>query len=63
MQNKIVKQSGRHRVSRLFHTRNDKETIAGWKSDLNRILVVFNVRLVRSCLATANFPLFRPSLL
>jgi len=44
MQGKIIKQSGRNTVSRFFHARNDKDTITAWKSDLNRILVVFNVR-------------------
>ena len=28
----------------MFHAKNDKETIATWRSDLNRILHVFNVR-------------------
>ena len=30
----------------MFHAKNDKETIATWRSDLNRILHVFNVRSV-----------------
>ena len=30
----------------MFHAKNDKETIATWRSDLNRILHVFNVRPV-----------------
>ena len=33
-------------VSRLLHAKNDKETIAGWKLELGRILQVFNVRSV-----------------
>ena len=33
-------------VSRHFHAKNDKEKIATWKSDLNRILQVFNVRSI-----------------
>jgi len=28
----------------MFHAKNDKETIATWRSDLNRIINVFNVR-------------------
>ena len=40
----VVKQSGRSTASRLLNAKSDKETIAGWKSDLNRILHVFNVR-------------------
>jgi len=35
-------------VSRLLHAKNDKEAIATWRSDLNTILQVFNVRLVVS---------------
>ena len=54
MQRKITKQSGRHAVSRFLHARNDKEAIAGWKSDLNGILNVFNVRSVLSLLVAAN---------
>ena len=48
IQGKIIKQSKRSAVSRLAHARNDKETIATWRSDLNRILLVFNVRSVLS---------------
>ena len=61
IQNKVVKQSGRNAVSRLFHARDDKETIGAWKSELNRILVIFNVRSVCSRLLGADRPLFRPS--
>ena len=44
IQSKVIKRSGRHVASRLFHAKNDKEAIAGWKLELNRILHVFNVR-------------------
>lgn len=44
IQRKVIEQSGRSPASRLLHAKNDKETIAAWKSDLNRILHVFNVR-------------------
>ena len=40
----VTKQSRRNAVSRLIHARNDKETIAAWKSDLGGILQVFIVR-------------------
>jgi len=30
----------------MLHAKNDKETIATWRSDLNRILHIFNVRSV-----------------
>jgi hypothetical protein len=45
IQRKVIKQSGRNAVSRLLRAKNDKETIAGWKLELNRILHVFSVRL------------------
>jgi divalent metal cation (Fe/Co/Zn/Cd) transporter len=48
IQKKVVKQSRRNAVSRLLHARNDKETIGGWRLELNRILHVFNVRSVVS---------------
>ena len=63
IQNKVIKQSGRHRVTQFLHARNDKDMIAGWKSDLNRILVVFNVGSMLCCFDVANFSLFRPSLI
>jgi hypothetical protein len=46
IQRKIVKQGKRNAVSRHFHSKNDEETIATWRSDLNRILLAFNVRSV-----------------
>ena len=44
IQKKIVKQGKRNVVSRHLHAKDDKERIATWRSDLNRILHVFNVR-------------------
>ena len=43
---KIIKQSIRNIFSRHLHAMNDKEKIAGWKSDLARILHVFTVRFI-----------------
>ena len=43
-----MERSGRHRVSRFFHSREDKDVILAWKSDLNRILHIFNVCPARS---------------
>ena len=43
VQRKVIKQSGRNSALRLFHAKKDKETIAAWKVDLNRILHIFNV--------------------
>lgn len=48
IQRKIIKQGKRNAVSRLAHAKNDKETIATWRLDLDRILLVFNVRSVIS---------------
>ena len=45
IQAKILKRSGRSTVSRFLHSRDDKDVIVAWKSDLNRILHVFNVCL------------------
>lgn len=45
VQNDIRKQSERNRVSRLLHARNDKDKIAAWKSELDRILNIFNTEL------------------
>ena len=44
IQAKVLKRSGRGSVSRFLHSKGDKDAIAAWKSDLNRILHVFNVR-------------------
>jgi len=48
IQRKAIKQSKRSAASRFFHAKYDKETIASWKSDLNRILHVFNVSSIIS---------------
>ena len=48
IQEKIIKKGGRSLLSRLAHAKNDKETVAAWKLDLNRILQVFNVSSVIS---------------
>ena len=41
---KATKHSGRNRASRFLHARSDKDKIAAWKLELDRILQVFNVR-------------------
>jgi len=46
VQRKVIKRSGRNAASRLFHAKSDKETIAAWRVELNRILHVFNVRSI-----------------
>jgi hypothetical protein len=57
IQKKVIKRSGRNAVSRLLQAKNDKEKIAGWRVELNRILHVFNVRSVISAWSslTVNF--------
>jgi len=44
-------------ASRLFHAKNDKEVIAAWRLDLNRVLHVFNVRSAGSVLLPLTSPL------
>ena len=46
IQRKIIKKGKRNPVARLLHAKNDKELIAAWKLDLNKILLIFNVRSV-----------------
>ena len=46
IQRGVIKKPKQNIVSRLFHAKSDKDTIAGWKSDLNKILLVFNVSSV-----------------
>ena len=48
----VTKQSKRNQVSRLIHAKNDKDKIAAWRAELNRILQIFNVRSVTSPLAS-----------
>ena len=43
IQRKAIKRGKRNTVSRLLHSKNDKDVIATWKLDLDRILRVFNV--------------------
>ncbi|KAF9647692.1 hypothetical protein BDM02DRAFT_3261539 [Thelephora ganbajun] len=42
---KVVEQSRRNAASPLLPAKNDKRMIAAWKSDLNKILHVFNTEL------------------
>ena len=48
IQRDAVKQGKRNAISRLLHAKDDKDTIATRRLDLNRILHVFNVRSVTS---------------
>jgi hypothetical protein len=44
IQKKIAKQGERNPVSHPPHAKDDKETIAAWGRDLDRILYTFTVR-------------------
>ena len=44
IQRNIVKLGKQSTISRMFHARSNKDTIAAWMSDLDRILQVFKVR-------------------
>jgi len=55
IQEKIAEKGGRSPLSRLAHAKDDKQTIATWKLDLNRILHVFNVSFFISVWALPTF--------
>jgi len=42
----IIKRGERNVISRRYHANDDKEAIAAWSLDLNRIRRVFDVRPV-----------------
>ena len=44
IQKNVIKQGKRNPVSRLFHAKEDKDAIAAWGKDLDRMLHIFNVR-------------------
>ena len=46
IQNNVIKQGQRSVVSRVFHSKTDKDAIAAWRQDLNRILQIFTVRSI-----------------
>ena len=48
IQQRIVGQGKRGAISRYFHAKNDKDKIAAWRLELNRILQIFNVRPIVS---------------
>ena len=58
IENKVKEKSGRKAIlPRLFYAKNDKELIAGWKLDLNRILQIFIVCSVVLTWASLILPL------
>jgi len=44
VQTNVVEWHERNTISRLLHTKSERELIATWKSDLDRALHFFNVR-------------------
>jgi len=42
----FIKWDKRNVISRRYHAKDEKEAIATWRSGLNRILHVFDVRFV-----------------
>ena len=52
---KVIKKGKRNILSRFFHSKNDKEVIATWKADLDRILHIFNVRFVVYALLLCDY--------
>lgn len=46
IQKKVIKQGKQNVVSRLLYAKNGKDAITIWRQDLNRILHIFNVRLI-----------------
>ena len=48
MQRKVVKHGKRNAISRSIFAKGDKDKIAAWKQDLDRILYVFDVRSIGS---------------
>jgi hypothetical protein len=53
IQRSVVKLGKQNPISRIFHAKNDKDTIAAWMSDLDRILQVFKVRSTVPSLLTS----------
>ena len=46
IQKSAVEPKKRNPISRIFHAKEDEATIAAWRSDLDRILHVFEVRSI-----------------
>ena len=46
IQEKITEKGRRNWLSRVIHAKSDKDAVAAWKLDLNRILHIFNVRFI-----------------
>ena len=57
IERKLGKWSERNVISRHLHAKKDKKTVVGWRSDLEDIVQVFNVRAVACVITVANLPL------
>jgi len=54
IQKNVAKWAKRNPISRHFNAKKDKETIAAWRMDLEKVLQVFNVRSVAWVMTVAN---------
>ena len=52
IQRSAVEPKKRNPISRIFHAKKDEATIAAWRSNLDRILHVFEVRSIERSLVT-----------
>jgi hypothetical protein len=62
IQGRIIEKGQRGLFSRVAHAKSDKDTLASWRSDLNRILHVFNVRSASSVRQSLTTPPFKTEL-
>ena len=61
IQNEVKKRNEGHKIARFLRSRNDKDTIAAWNLDLNKLLQVFNVCMPCPCSVATDLPPSRPS--
>ena len=62
IQRRIIEKGQQNLFSRLAHAKDDKDTLASWRLDLNKILHVFNVRSAGSAWQSLTTPLFQTKL-
>ena len=48
IQRKVDEKNSRNVFSRALHAQSDKDMIAAWEGDLDRLLHIFNVRSISS---------------
>ena len=61
IQKEVRKRSEGRRITRFLRSGNDKDVIAGWNSDMNKLLQVFNVRPTYLSLVAVDLSLSRPN--